>query len=168
MDIPMLLLIVAILAPLVALGTAALLRGSTARLREAGHIWALVEHHAFVLLEDRTLDPEIGDLVEFIVHHAGSGRLTRAMVVNLLSPRKRRPNATDMLFSKLRPAQEKQFQHLLAAALFYDSLRTLFSGPVIRRLLYWLASTVNDTRTPVSRPQVAPVASIADRMCHAH
>lgn len=167
MDVSVLLLIFAALAMAAALVTPPLVRKSTSHLKSAHHAWDMLQHHASVLLEDRHLDPKIGDLVEFVVGTVGDGKLTRAMLNSILF-RCRRSASSDEMYSKLSGGQEKQFQHFLVSALLYDSLRTFVPGIILRRLLYWLASTAGDSRAQVGRPQVAPVASLADRLCHSH
>lgn len=152
-------------APFVAGAYLRLASRSAARAQDA---WRLVERHARVLLEDRRLDPDIGDLVEVVVDHAGDGRLTRSFLGSLIFRRRRRPDADlSAAMSSLNAEQENQFLHFLVAALFFDSLTSPILGAVLRRIMYWLAATANDRSAPVSRVQVEPVMSAAGRMCAA-
>lgn len=142
---------------------------SRKRLRSAGRAWDMLERPARVLLEDRHLDPEVGNLVEWIVTHIGDGRLTRSFLFSLAFRRMwaGKSMKPDVL-ERMNKEQEQQFLRLVVAALFYDSLRTTLSGSILRRVLYWLAATVKDRHAPVTRSQAAPVVKAADRMCHSH
>lgn len=142
------------------------LRLATRSAVHAQEAWPLMERHAHVLLEDRRLDPRIGDLVETVALHVGDGRLTRSFLINILFWRKRRPDAhLTAVLTALNGEQEKQFLHFLVAALFFDSLTAPISGMLLRKLIYWLAATAKDRSAPVSRSQVEPVMSAAGRMC---
>ena len=140
------------------------LRFANRSLAHAATAWALVERHAHVLLEDRRLNPLVGDLVEALVRHAGDGRLTRSFLMTVLLRRPRRTDA-DMstAIGSLNPDQEKQFLHLLVTVVFYDSLTTPIAGVALRRVVYWLAATAEDRSAPVSRGQVEPAMAAAGR-----
>lgn len=141
-------------------------QASRKRLARAQRAWEMVEQAAHPLLEDRRLNPEIGDLVEFVVNRVGDGSLTRTFLVAIIF--KRLNGGSDKVTRSMNTEQERQFMRLMVAALFYDSLRTTFSGSIIRRVLYWLASTATDKNAPVTKSQVAPVVSAAGRLCHNH
>jgi len=143
---------------------------SAKRLQKAEGAWLSVERHARVLLEDRQLPSEMGNFIEWTLGRIGDGSLTRTFLRSLLL-RKRASEETDQEFaahfSALSKEQEQQFLRFMIASMFYDSLRTSVSGSVLRRLLYWLASTVGDRQAPVSQPQVKPIMRAAETLCHA-
>ena len=122
-----------------------------------------------MLLEDRRLNPIVGDLVEALVCHAGDGRLTRFFLASVVLRRGRKADhRVSAAIGSLHPDQEKQFLHFLVAVLFFDSLTTPVTGAILRRVVYWLAATAKDRSAPVSRVQVEPAMSAAGRMCAAH
>ncbi|ALC12457.1 hypothetical protein [Sphingopyxis sp. 113P3] len=136
-------------------------RRAKARLAYAEKIWDNVEQSARVLLEDRHLDPRIGDFIDFVVGELGSGRMTRIALKAVLHPKKSpRP------MPELTGGQGVQFGRFMLSALLFDSLHTTFSGFILRRWLYWLTTTVGDKKAVVTEPQVAPVVEAADRMWH--
>lgn len=141
-----------------------------ANLELAHKAWDRVEQHAHVLLEDRRLDPQVGDLVEFVVTHVGDGALTRKFLITVLLRRGNR-SAQDAemtnALSSMNEGQSEQFSRLLVSALFYDSLRAPVAGAVLRRVIYWLAPTATDKSVPVNRHEVAPVLAAAGKLCHA-
>lgn len=137
------------------------LRRATARLAYAEEIWDVVEQSARVLLEDRHLDPKVADFVEFVIQKIGSGTLTRTALKAML----RRPTPATPL-PPLAGGQSVQMGRFILSSVFFDSLHTSVSGIILRRWLYWLASTVTDKKAVVSEPQVAPVYNAADDMWH--
>lgn len=141
-------------------------RRAANRLRHASSAWDTTEKYGRVLLEDRHLDPEVGDFVEFTLNKAGSGTMTRILLAAIFSPWRSRTDDANNLFVKLSREQEQQLYRFIVAAMFYDSFRTIFSGSLLRRILYWMAATAADKTVPVSRAQVQPMFSAADRLCH--
>jgi hypothetical protein len=139
------------------------LRASTTRIKQAGAVWESVERAARELLEDRTLAPEVGDFVEFILSHTGSGKLTRAAIIAMFSSY---GSGNSKLLHMVNEGQQVQLIRFMLASLMFDSLHTTFSGLVVRKWLYWLAATVKDRQVPVTEPQVEPVARAADRIWH--
>lgn len=144
---------------------------SKAYLQRAHKAWERVEQHAHVLLEDKRLNPKVGDMVEFVVTHVGDGALTRTFLLTVLlrgggnqSPRDSEMNTA---VASMNEGQSEQFARLLVSALFYDSLRAPVSGAILRRVIYWLAPTATDKSAPVNKHEVAPVVTAAGKLCHA-
>lgn len=146
-------------------------RRAASRLRSAHRAWDAVEKYGRVLLEDRHLDPELGDFVEFIIKKTGSGAMTRMFLGALVLPRALQSSEDSELSRLLAAASQEQEQNLyrlMVAAMLYDSLRTAFSGVLLRRVIYWMSAAATDKTVPVSRAQVQPMVSSADRLCHGH
>lgn len=138
-------------------------RRSKARLAWAEEIWVNVEQSARVLLEDRQLDPRVGDFIEFVIDELGNGTLTRTALRSMfVRPPVREPE----LYSSLEGGREVQFSRFMLSSILYDSLQTTLSGIILRRWMYWLSMTVRDKRAVVTEPQVAPVVDAADKMWH--
>jgi hypothetical protein len=141
-------------------------RRSAKRLVVADKAWGSLEYHAHTLLQDKTLDPTIGDFVEGVVNRVGDGYLTRSFLAFLvMRPRAVSPETSiGSAFNRLESGQRVQFYRFMVDAIYYDSLRTAFSGAILRRLaLYWLESTAKDEASTVSESQVKPIAAAAGR-----
>lgn len=143
-----------------------LLRRSTNHLKVADRAWGSLENHAHALLQDKTLDPTVGDFVESILLKIGNGSLTRSFLCSLLVTRRIRKAHADPEFRNvimgLELGQRKQLFRFMIDAIFFDSLRTYISGPILRRLvLYWLDSTARDEQALVSEQQVGPITNAA-------
>lgn len=146
------------------------LRRATKNLNYADHAWGLMEQHAHVLMEDRRLDPAVGDLVERVVLSVGDGKLTRNFLFSFVFRQRADTHGTRHLrdaIMNMNSNQAEQFSRLLITALFFDSLNAPIAGAILRRLIYWLASTANDKSAPISQYEVEPVVAAAGRMCHA-
>jgi hypothetical protein len=164
-DMWVILVAIAILAaPFVG---AAYLRWSTARMRAAGIVWGNLESHASALMNDKTLNPFIGDLVESMFLRAGDGAMTRMFLFSLVFRRKLDAGQVASAVEALNQGQQKQLVRFAIYAILYDSLRTGLSGAFLRRIvLYWLLPTAQDKTVPVNSPQVAPIVDAASRAYH--
>lgn len=135
------------------------------RLRYADKVWGDVEYEARILLEDRTLPPVIGDLVEFLIMHVGTGKLTRNFAFSLFKRVKaRQPDAIHAAIYGMEDGQHTHFLRLMMLALLYDSLRAGIVGAVMRRfVVYWLNATMVDRKSVVSDAQAEPIIRAAER-----
>lgn len=139
-------------------------RKATKRLIVADQAWGSLEYHANQLLQDKTLPPIVGDFVEFVVERTGDGTMTRTFLYSLFIRTKadrEAPFATAV--ANLNDGQDKHFNRFVIDALFYDSLRTFLSGWLVRRMIYWLATTAADEHVPVNDAQTMPIAKAASR-----
>lgn len=159
--------IAAALAIILPFAVAWQIRRATARLELADRAWGSLEKHAHVLMEDRHLNPVIGDFVERVINKVGDGSLTRGFLFFIVfRPQSKQPTNHEWreAVSGLEAGQEKQFLHFMVDAIFYDSLRTVVSGSLLRRIvLYWLEATASDDDAPVSREQVKPITFAANQ-----
>lgn len=142
-------------------------RHATKRLVLADQAWGSLEQHAHALLNDRHLNPRVGDFVERVLLEVGNGALTRSFLLFVVfrpKPKDGTPSDLVLAFRSMEPGQEKQLSHFMVDAIFYDSLRTTVSGAILRRaVLYWLEATARDETAPVSRPQIKPITFAANR-----
>lgn len=139
-------------------------------LRRAHKAWAGFEQHARVLLEDKRLNPKIGDFVEFLALNVGNGSLTRSLLVSIIFRKTGRSKSNpemDEAMQSLNGEQRIQFYRTIVSAVFYDSLRTPLFGSILRRILYWLAATAEDKSAQISRYEIDPAVAAAGRLCHA-
>lgn len=140
-------------------------RRKTEHLKFADEAWGSVEMHANQLLQDKTLDPEIGDFVEFLVLNVGDGKLTRIGLSALLFRPKVKTNGKSFK-DRMTDGQHYHFTRFVVDALLYDSLRTSFSGAILRRLVYWLVGTAQDEKIGISDIQIKPFTNAAARAYH--
>lgn len=142
-------------------------RRSTVRLVLADRVWGNLESSAQVLLEDKNLNPILGDLVEALSHRTGDGSLTRALLISVVFKRSHTEDKVAAAINELSDGQARQFMRFAVYAIFYDSLRTSISGGILRRVvMYWLENTAKDSKASVSSSQVMPIAVAAERAYH--
>lgn len=143
-------------------------RNAIVRVKFADEVWGSLEQHARVLLEDRTLSPRLGDLIEKAISHAGDGQLTRDLLYSIVV-RKKAQTVDDLSneIDRLTDGQRYQFTRFLVDAVLYDSLRTIISGSILRRIvMYWLESTARDDQVSISRTQISPMINAAGKAYH--
>lgn len=136
------------------------------RIEFADEAWGSVEKHATQLLGDKSLNPDIGDLVEMILKRAGNGWMTRSFLFFLVvrpKPHKSAAGGFDAAFKAMTDGQRHHFLRFTIDALLFDSLRAGLIGVILRRILYWLANTAQNEKEPIALSQVEPIARMADR-----
>ena len=148
-------------------GLAFFISRNTSHLKMADMVWGRLEEHAHALLQDKTLPSLVGDLVEEVVNHTGDGSLTRSFLLSLLFRPRSSESAISSAVDDLHEGQRSQFMRFVIMAILYDSLKTSFSGILLRRIvLYWLVPTAKDQKAPVNSSQVGPIARAAGRAYH--
>ena len=130
-------------------------------------LWPLVERQAHVLLEDKRLNPTVGDCVEMVVRHLGGGKFARIALRAALHKAKTVRPEEDLraAVATLNPQQHETFLRFIVTALYFDSHNSLIAGTIVRRWLYWLADTAQDKSAPISDYEVEPVVYAMDRHC---